>query len=306
MRAGDNPICTNDLRSVSYPPMSSFKQMGFLSPSIDNVTKTFAKKHAKWRELYFELNKFAVAQFHKPQIENDDIRSLLIYSCYYRILTVYQSVYLLIERGSDTEGKALLRNLLETVFVLKACIDDDAFAKRYIRLDEQKRMKFFENGIALHEQRKADNLPSSITDEKADEMRKTVADYKKKAADTKSHLHVSKADGGWDIKKTAEAADLTAFYKKEYAYLCKFTHPSPVGMAAYLITDASGRIKSFQNGPSDIDAEGNMHLAIVMMFISLSSIGRYFGLPVSSELQSFNDKLAIVVLNSHTQQPNVP
>lgn len=280
--------------------------MGFLSPSIESVINDFSERYGAWKKLYHELNKFAVAQFYKPQIENDDMRSLLIFSCYYRALTVYQAVYLLVERGNDTEGKSVLRNLVETAFVLRASINDAAFAKRYIRLDEKRRIQFYEDGIKLHEENKAAKQPTFLTDEKANEMRKAVADYKKKAADTKSALHISKADKQWNIKKIAEAAGLAHFYKKEYAHLCKYTHPSPYGMRDYLITDAAGKIASFKIGPRDEDAEADMRLAIVMMIVILGSAGRYYGLAIETELQAFKDKLDVVIANSLTQIKELP
>ena len=57
--------------------MSTFRQIGFLSPSLEDVKNDFATKFPLWKSLYLELNEFAVAQFYRVRVDENDKRSVL-------------------------------------------------------------------------------------------------------------------------------------------------------------------------------------------------------------------------------------
>ena len=261
--------------------------MGFLSSPIEDVNRGFDELFATWKDLYYRLNGFCMEHFLTAKVTKGDTRSVLIYACFYRMLTTYQSAFILIRCASDTESKALLRNLLETLFVLKASIDDKEFYKLHIRLDERKRMKFWKEGIKHYDHLTSQNIPSPLSKEKVDGMRKTVATYEQKAKDPANFLHVSNTDKAWSISKTAELAGLIEKYDVEYAYLCTFTHPSPNGMTSYLSTDTTGEISGFRIGPVDNDAGFNLKTAVGTMLYAMGAFARHFGLQIEKELQPF-------------------
>src|SRR5947209_322914 len=109
---------------VSMNAATTFNEMGFLASTVSASTASFARTFAGWVKLYHDLNRFAQRQFYATQVRSRDLRGLLIHSCFYRLLSTYQSVFLLVERGSDIDAKALLRNLVETLFVLVATAKD--------------------------------------------------------------------------------------------------------------------------------------------------------------------------------------
>jgi len=285
---------------------TTFNEMGFLASSVSDSLPAFATKFAQWVDLYYDLNRFALQQFHSIKVESRDLRGLLIYSCFYRTLATYQSAFLLIERGSDTDSKALLRNMVENLFVLVATGKDNTFAQEYTVVDESKRVNLLRNVVSVYQTLKHQKADLFITPRQVTEMQQEIDTYDKQKNDPKSPMYVAKGvKETVKVNKIAERAGLDAFYKQHYAYLCLFAHPSPNGMRDYLITNSTGEITDFKIGPNDNDAEANMRIAMVILLGALDGLAAFFKHDIKTAIDSFTKRLDEAIEQSYTQQMKV-
>lgn len=279
--------------------MSTFDEAGFLSSESEQARSSFSTRYAAWKQLYYEINEFAILQFKSVPVDQSNKTNLLIYTCFYRMLTIYQSAYLLIERGNDTEGKALLRSLVESFFVAMAAHKDKNFAKSYIKIDERKEHEMMEDAVLIFDEAKKNKVPTVLSDKAVNDLRKKVTDYKRDEKDPKSSRYITKADEkATSIKQTAKTAESTHTYKSQYAYLCKFTHPAPYGMRQYFLTDINGRILSFNGGPKDRDTKSDLRIAITMMLGGLAPLADNFKLPIGAEVTAFYDRVNALTVST--------
>src|SRR4051794_2160255 len=97
---------------------SEFTLKGFLSTASEDNAKEFRRRGADWVSCYFAVNELAQRVFFDISLPTDKPREILAYSIFYRLLTAYQAMFLLIERGIDIESKVLLRSMTEALLIL--------------------------------------------------------------------------------------------------------------------------------------------------------------------------------------------
>lgn len=271
---------------VNQNNSTEFQRHGFLSITAAAEAERFRTHLTGWTGLYYDVNAFAQNVVYQVQPDNRNARQLLAFSCFYRASTAFQSVFLLVERGIDVESKVLLRSMTETAIVLTAIAKQPKFAEEYIRASEDTERKLLKKTLEVQ----TDNIFFTTEESKVMRARLDVLEQRKKS------------DPNWTKEITvldiAEKAELGSVYKQHYAYLSMYTHPSPSGMAEYLVTDAAGSITHHRVGRHDDDAEGNLRVAVVMMLQAASAIGQIFNLSHSDRLSEFDSRMKDVIDNS--------
>jgi hypothetical protein len=86
---------------MSNEKPSEFTLKVFLSVTSEDNAKEFRRRSADWVSCYFAVNELAQRAFFATKISEKDHRQILAYSIFYRLLTGYQAVFLLTERGID-------------------------------------------------------------------------------------------------------------------------------------------------------------------------------------------------------------
>ena len=274
--------------------MTKFLQTGFLSSESDKAAKQFQKRYSGWIELYHGINEFSFAQLHVPDFINGDTQGLLILSCYYRMLTVYQSAFLLIERGNDIEAKGLLRTLLESLLVMGAASNATSnksnFVQRYVLNDENKCHSMIKTIIEVHKRLKASNGTLIYTDIQIKTMLDKIEEEKASFNDTTLPNHISNWKSSIENKFIAEEADLLDMFELYYSFLCKFAHPSPYGMRRYLEMSDKGLIKHFIVEPIYDGVELNMEIAMSVMLQGLEVYGKHFRLTIEGNIKQLRNQ----------------
>jgi hypothetical protein len=272
-------------------PVSEFQQSGFLSDAAQKEAASFREALSGWVVLYFSLNRFAQELLGRMEVNNRNAAHLLVFSGFYRVLTSFQGVFLLVERGMDMESKVLLRSITDTTLVVTAASKNVDFVKRYIRADEDSRLKLMKRTLAVKD------VSSFLPPEQITQFRNEVAklEAEKKAAG-KNWTSVMR------ISDIAEEAGLADVYKQHFSYLSLFTHPTPLGMAQFLVTDDKGGVTHFRTGRYDVDAEANLRVAIVMLLQTMGAASKVFKLRVEHRLSEFERELETVIAASNTQK----
>ena len=273
-------------------PLSKSQWWGFLSDAAQKETEKFRILLPDWNELYFALNEHAQAALLQLSMRANNLnpQDLLIMSGFYRVLTSYQGVYLLVERGMDVESKVLLRSMTETTFVVSAASKDKTFVLRFLRGDESSRLRLLQNLVEMP------IASTFLTPEKFAKMQTEVQRLKKLQAQGQNWNPAPKPS------KIAKAAELEALYNQYYSYLCLYAHPTATGMGHYLSLDETGKPNGFRVGRHDEDADANVRTAVVLMLQVLSDVSRFFELNSKPRLSQFAARMESIISRSKTQK----
>lgn len=286
---------------------TEYVEHGFLSDKITNSIPEFRKAAAPWFNLYFDLNQCAQQQMLSASavLKNDDMPSLFVFSLYYRLINTYQSVLLLVERGLDTDSKALLRNMLETLFVMKAIANDRSFARIYLLSNERSRINLLDNVVQANKLLKSQRADVFLTDGQLDEMRNEVAAFRKANPRPKGKGGKPLSDGT-EVFNIAAKAGLRIMYMQHYIYLCDYAHPSHNGMREFFEQDAMGNIVSYRTGRNDGDAAANLRISMTFLLGALDVINTVYKLDLEKEmLPQFCKRLDEVIDDSPHQKRKI-
>ena len=100
----------------------SVEKQGYLSKELDMISKKIKNKFSPYFTLFEKLNEFAQDTVFLLKVNNQNLQQITLSAIYLRILSAYQSIYLLCEKGLNTEAKIILRALFENVFRFAAIV----------------------------------------------------------------------------------------------------------------------------------------------------------------------------------------
>ena len=262
----------------------SVNKQGYLSKELGEITVKIKNKLLPYFTLFEKLNEFAQDTVFLLKVNNQNLQQITLAALYLRILSSYQSIYLLCEKGLNTESKIILRALLENVFRFVAIIKHPELAKQYVNQDyyhQKKAMnKLFEDDPSL----KTINELTQIT---VDNKRKIEED--------------SIPELG--IIEYADKAELMSLYRTLYTHLCHSAHSNIRDVEKLLVFDTDLKLSTFKWGPNDFEIDLAIFGAINCLLIVLQKMNEVF-IIIDEErylsLHSDFEKLKKSYLDKHT------
>ena len=264
--------------------VSDFQRQGFLSLQSEQNAQAFRKTSGDWAKCFLDVNECAQRAFHTIKLSERDYRRILAYSVFYRLLTAYQSVFLLTERGIDIESKVLLRTMTEALLVLKATVRVDDFASRYIRSDEDSRRRLLEKTMRVTEESLQRGEKLFVSQIGLEQMR---ADLESLRAQRSANSLVPEMRK----EEIAREAGLENVYNMHFAFFSMFTHLTATGMRQLFDVNEDGRITTFKSGIYYEDAYANLRVAMVFMLSALSAVNEFFALDISKNISALEERL---------------
>ena len=233
--------------------MNDFVAHGFLSGDSAPWMKDFDNDFQDWIGLYHEVNDEGMKMLLVAKQDGSSNQKILANQLAVRILTNYQAVYHLAKLGLESETRAIMRGLLEAVFVLQATEKKLGFSERFVKHSLNEHKKFLKDLADL-----------SLLDGPSTKDFDALGKF-----DQSEHLSV------WKI---ADQAEMGEFYKMQYARLCMHTHPSALGLTDTLKVNDQGIPTGTIFLHSYIDTDHNLMTAIGFMLCAIGSINRLFAL----------------------------
>lgn len=268
--------------------LTNFDDMGFLASRIERGVATVREKLGEWRRLYFDLNQFAQSLFYTLKVNNRNAQQLIVYSAFYRSLTAYQVVFLLVERGNDIETKIILRSATEAALLAMAVAKSKEFVVKFIKADEDTRRKLLKKTLAVTGELTAAGHKLYLTPLQLEEMEKELKDLEGKKATGELVLEIRR-------EEIARVAELLPLYLQHFAYFSLYTHLTPSGMRDLLVRNEKGEITDFRTGVSDDDALSNLRVAIVLLITTLEAVNRLISCNIKDEIDNFKKRLVAIV-----------
>jgi hypothetical protein len=212
---------------------------GFFS---DEAEAIHAQIKTENRQLFFylaEVNEQAHKYLAKLRVNSQDLKKLLTAAFLARVMTAYQALIFLAERGFASEAKAICRNILEAKFKLGFLFEEPEAANMMLAKHEAERIKRFEKY-------KAKKLPvhKNAGDPDWQKLIDAAKARQKKLIGNKGSLpHMS---------KIAEIAGFSKDYFGAYSLFSDATHSGVGELEIYLqFNEDYSAATDFVYGPSN-------------------------------------------------------
>jgi len=248
-------------------------ESGYFSDEANNSSDFIKKSYDKYFSEYESINELAHSILNRSYtLIGDSPEKLVIITLYSRILTSYQSIYHLYERGYYAEPRIILRSLIELVFYLSASINDPKVIKILQLKDENQKLKSLNRII------------HSNTNLKAFQDKKKLESIKEDIEERKKIFEVT--DMG--IESISKIAKMHDFYITVYSILCLTAHHNLTDLETH-IEIQDGLIMGLSYGPTDPKLEFNLATSMEVILLAMEAMEDYFHLKVKSELELKHD-----------------
>jgi hypothetical protein len=248
-----------------------FDEYGFLGVQAENFSKGIIESHKDWFDFCFELNAYAQKAKFELEIHNEDGKEVISSCLFIKILNGFQASLILGRFGLTLEAEVVLRSMLETLFLLKACIEDEDFMQEYIKSDDARRLKIM-------------NVAHKYPDWIFKATRKYATEKRRRELREKV-----KSEGIIELKtwEMAKKAKLESLYDSVYRLLSDVVHSGPKSLGSYTEVDETGKIKVIGVLPKDKDLDFVFVTAGEIMLLTLNSIFPLFSLDKKQEMEIF-------------------
>jgi len=277
--------------------LSEFQRQGFLSSQSEQNAEKFCGTPDDWVRCFLDVNECAQRAFYAIKLSDRDYRRILAYSVFYRLLTAYQSVFLLTQRGIDIESKVLLRTMTEALLVLKATVKVEDFASRYIRSDEDSRRRLLEKAMRVTEENLQRGEKLFVSPIGVEQMRTELEALQAQRRANALAPEMKK-------EQIAREAGLENVYNMHFAFFSMFTHLTPTGMRQLFEVNQNGRVTGFKCGAYYDDTYANLRVAMVFMLSALSAVDEFFILGISKDISEIEKRLESLCEAAQTADQN--
>jgi hypothetical protein len=198
----------------------------FLSADIQQWVEKHHRESPDAFRIAEDLNRAGVKTLHASEPKTDNNQQLAAALLFARIISHYQCVLILAERGVAVSAKAVVRVLLEAVFTLGACVNDSAFLDIYEKDDRRRHADLIEALLSFRGEE------IGISGEEFERLRQ-------QAVALRSGIKADKSPkiGAFD---TAQRAGLLTFYRLFYVPYCNTVHTSIRDLAPHVREDSQG------------------------------------------------------------------
>ena len=129
--------------------MSSLNEAGFLSTEIHKWIQQHRKANEKWFSLSERCSSLGQKVLLSFKISNNDLQQILVSLWFYRLLSHFQAIILLMERGMLYEAQIVLRTLVEVSFSLVAVAENFELSQDFLKDDKTQQLKALNTYVNL-------------------------------------------------------------------------------------------------------------------------------------------------------------
>jgi hypothetical protein len=211
-----------------------------------------------------------------PRIAPDtnDGQHVLSAVLYRRILSAFEGVLLLAERGMHTEGLVLRRAMLEALFVLGAIWQEPNLVRTYVQMDQHRRRHIYKN-LRRTSPEVRGGVFAGITDEELD---KTIGEL----------TLATKGLTSLTVERFAQGAKLHDLYLTDYGVLSEAAHHVARDLERQVTVGQDDEIDSIIWGPEPEPPFKLLFPATDQMLMATHVISQMFGLDVKERFEFFS------------------
>ena len=267
----------------------TFEEEGFLSEEVVEESHAIFQNHKEHFNLCFDINRSGQRLKRKINIHSQDPQEFVAAILFNKMMEGLQASVLLINRGFSSEPMALMRVMLENLFVLKRCCQNRNFSSEYLAFHEKQRL----NLINWANNQPGDSYP--LLQQYATEELK---------AELEEKIQQEGIEGFSNMEILAHDAGMGQYYGI-YKYLSSFVHVPPKSLERYLILDEENSISGITHGPDESNVRANLITLADFMILAIQSMDGLFDLEESPTIDKFKDRLKELTAGFDTDSAKV-
>ena len=228
----------------------------------------------EWFALADSVALFSDLLIDRIQPKRDDGQQVLCTLLFRRLLSAYQAVIILAERGMHTEGLIQRRGMLEALFALGAMWQQPTTVQDYIRNDLHRRRDIYKNLLKT-----------------SAEMRKTISPLMSETELHRRAEELTKQTKGvtyLSVEEFSQRAKLHDLYLTDYCILSEASHHGPRDIERHIIVGADDDIEELIWGFEPEPPFKLLFLATDQMLKGVSVVDRLFALGMASNITQFS------------------
>jgi len=218
-----------------YTYMTSLDESGFLSPLIASWIEKHRGSHSNWFAFADDVNQIGqklMLALAPPKSDWQRVSASLVFS---RVVSHFQAIILLAERGMLPEARSLLRGMLEGAFTVVAMVKSRDVANEWMNdeiVQHKKRVSSFRH-LPLH-LRDAHGIDVRTIDTKLSDLESQIAT-----------LGVRKLT----TEYLAQRAEMLDYYNTIYVILCSSSHSRVADFESHVEIDDRQNFVGMKWGP---------------------------------------------------------
>jgi hypothetical protein len=234
---------------------------GFLSDEIQSVVEHAWNRNKDLFDQLYRVNDHALSIQHRVVVAPEDMQGLVVATFFSRTINSIQASVILIERGLSSQAKVVLRAAMESLFGLRACLDEE-FCERLVAADAVKRKKHFRKAEQLVQKGVIPDVNGVLTEDLLAQIEADIAETNARDITT---------------AEIAKAAGLYDWYLGMYAMFSASVHATVRDLTEYMRVDDKGELTALANGPDLEACAGLLICAIEQMLMASTAAAAHFG-----------------------------
>lgn len=215
--------------------MSSLNEAGFLSTEIHEWIQKLRKENDKWFSLSERCSNLGQQVLLSLRVNKNDLQKILVALWFGRLLSHFQAIVLLMERGMLYEAQILLRTLVEVSFSLIAVAESPEISEDFLKDDKVQQLRTLNTYM---------NLPKrlrTLDEQQLNSMRELTENLKCEICKNKYKELTT--------EYIAQKAKMTEYYNTIYARLCSTVHSRISDLESHLLLNKDEDIQQLNWGP---------------------------------------------------------
>lgn len=246
---------------------------GYFDEESESNSRFITKEYEKYLVFYKEINESAhIILNNSYALIGESPEKLVLLSLYMRSLTIYQSIFFLIEKGFYAEPKILLRSLIEALFCLSASTKDPSIIQVLRLKDERQKLKM------------VNKIINSNTTMRCFQNKLEMESIKQEIEKRIEIFSVKEIN----VEELAKLAGLHDYYLTVYSLLCLAVHNNYTDLEANLVIENKA-IVGLSYGPTDTKLKINLATAMEAIVLSMKAMNNYFNLGQENSIQRQHD-----------------
>lgn len=250
----------------------------FLGDDPRGAIKSVRARSTEWFQFAEEVANCACDLIPRLEPQLVNTRQLAAALLYRRIVSAFEAVIVLAERGMHTEGLTVRRSMLEGLFVLGAIWREPKAVDAFLAKDQHRVKKILENigrTSTPIQEAVASDLPAAEIEDRLAKLGETI-----KGVAVKS------------TKEYADAAGLLDYYYLDYSFASEAAHHVAKDLERQIAVDEHGVVDGLYWGPEHEPPSDLLSRAVQYMLNSMEAVDGVFGLSVIQELEKLQARLA--------------
>lgn len=270
---------------LSPKKMNSINEKGFLSEDIQHWIEKHRKDYSEWfclSENISSISQRFLLSLKPPVGDGQKVISTILFS---RILSHFQGVILLTERGMVTEARSLLRGMLDATFACVALSKHESLVEEFVNDDLWQRLKCLNSFRALPKAiKKQHRIGNTKLIKQAENLQKEIDEKQIKPLTT---------------EYLAQKAEMLSHYNTLFVLLSSSTHSRVRDLEQHLGNEAIDKFDTLFWGPDVSGLNEVLFPACELLFIAAKGISNLFiGSEFDKEFQEQWEKYEKLIKNA--------